>query len=185
MGAEPSDNTCSSGEPLRSFFAAWLSDDEVVRWRAFAERVPWATYEQDPAWARIAEGGGQSRLRRASFFWSERGGEICLTALGVRRRLPLTKRAFWEFEKGPVFLDAAVLDEWLTWLTGTLRRDVARLRIEPGMPLAAGGDDVETLLEWHGFVRRRSELRPAAKSRSRVCLESRSALRTRLWDGTY
>jgi len=147
----------SSGAPLASFFAAWLADDDASHWRAFAQRVPWASYQQDPAWAPIEECGERPGVRKVFHFWSERAGEICLTALGVRRRLPLTARAFWEFNKGPTFVDVEVLDAWLAWLVGTLRRDAARIRIEPAMPLATGGDDVETLLERHGFVRRRSD----------------------------
>ena len=93
--------------------------------------------------------------RQPIFFWAERDGAICLTALGVRRRLPVPGRVFWEFKKGPTVLDSGVLDQWLGWLVGALGREVARLHVEPAVPLDEGGDDVETLLERHGFVRRR------------------------------
>jgi len=42
-----------------------------------------------------------------------------------------------------------------SWLLPELERDAVRVRIAPQWVLAAGGDDVETLMERHGFQRRR------------------------------
>ena len=80
---------------------------------------------------------------------------VCLTAVGVKRSLPVPGRAFWEFDKGPTFVDVEALDEWLTWLLARLGRQAARLRMAPPAPLCGIGDDVETVLERHGFQRRR------------------------------
>ena len=80
---------------------------------------------------------------------------MCLTALGVRRRLPVPGRVFWEFEGGPVVLEPAVLDEWLTWLTATLGHEAGRLRVQPAWALDEAGDQMESILDAHGFVRRR------------------------------
>jgi peptidoglycan pentaglycine glycine transferase (the first glycine) len=140
---------------LRFFCAPSLNEDQVALWREFAERVPWAHYFQDPAWGEIERRGTGMGAREPWFFWAEAEGNICLTAIGVRRRLPVPGRVFWEFNKGPTFLDATVLDEWLPWLLSRIRPRTARLRVAPAMPLDQGGDDVETLLERHGFVRRR------------------------------
>lgn len=146
----------SARSPLQFCFAAWLDSDQVLRWRKFASLIPWADYQQDPMWAEVEECGCPSGERRTFFFWAERNGELCLTALGVRRRLPVPGRVFWEFRRGPLFVDPEVLDEWLTWLDRTIGRETARLRVEPSLPLDAGGDDVESMLEGHGFVRRRA-----------------------------
>jgi hypothetical protein len=141
---------------LRFLCAASLDETQLRRWREFAGRVPWAHYLQDPAWAEVERHGSGTGARRPFFFWAEFDGAICLTALGVQRRLPIPGRAFWEFKKGPTVLDSGVLDEWLGWLVRALGREAARLHVEPAMPLDAGGDDIETLLERHGFVRRRA-----------------------------
>ena len=133
----------------------------MERWRAFAGAVPWAHYLQDPAWGEIerrdrADGESAWSLRQPWFFWAERDGALRLTALGMRRPLPLPRRAFWEFAKGPVFDSVEALDEWLPWLRDRLGHDAARLRVAPPVPLGDGGDDVETVLERHGFRRRRT-----------------------------
>lgn len=141
---------------IRYFCASRLTEAQLERWRAFAEHVPWAHPLQDPAWAEIERQGSGMSLREPVFFWSELDGAVCLTALGVRRRLPIPGRTFWEFKKGPTFLDAGVLDEWLAWLVDAVGCEAARLHVEPAVPLDEGGDDVETLLERHGFVRRRA-----------------------------
>jgi hypothetical protein len=110
----------------------------------------------DPRWAETERLGSGIGARRPYFFWAEHGGEIALTAIGVRRQLPVPGRAFWEFKKGPTFVDRDVFDEWLAWLVPTLGRDAVRLRVAPSVPLDEVGDDVETILERHGFVRRRT-----------------------------
>ena len=148
------ETTRDRDDALRFRWSPHLDGAQAQAWRSFAERVPWAHYRQDPAWAEVECGaGGDSRA--PVFFWAERGDEIRLTALGIRRRLPVPGRVFWEFDKGPTFLDAADLDEWLTWLRGRLGREAARLRLAPPMPLEQGGDDVETALERLGLERRR------------------------------
>ncbi|MGO8682997.1 MAG: lipid II:glycine glycyltransferase FemX [Thermoleophilia bacterium] len=79
-----------------------------------------------------------------------------MTALGVRRRVPLPGRAFWEFNNGPTFLETTAFDDWLAWLDGARGHDVARLRLQPAMLLDERGDETETILEQHGFVRHRA-----------------------------
>ena len=139
---------------LRFFRADRLDEAQMQRWREFAAQVPWANHLQDPAWAHV-EAGASGASRKPSFFWAELDGGILLTALGVRRALPVPGRAFWEFKKGPTILDATHLYDWLAWLSQELRHDVARLHVEPPIPLAEGGDDVETTFDRSGFVRRR------------------------------
>lgn len=138
----------------RFFCASSLTASQITRWREFAESVPLAHYSQDPVWAEIEREAG-SGSRRPIFFWTERDGSFRLTAVGLRRSLPMPRRAFWEFPKGPTFLEAEALDEWLPWLRARLGREAARLRMAPSMPLSPTGDDVETILEIHGFTRRR------------------------------
>lgn len=156
MRPRPEKETSSRDAALRYFHAARLSDAQRDRWREFADRVPWAHYLQDPAWAEVERSGSGAGSRQPFFFWAEDDGEICLTAIGVRRRLPIPGRTFWEFKKGPTILDGAVLDGWLAWLADDLGHEVARLHVEPAVPLDDGGDDVETALERCGFVRRRA-----------------------------
>ena len=147
--------TCGNAATLRYFAADRLTRRQVDAWRSFAAEVPSAHYLQDPAWATVELQGSRTGVRRPFFLWVERGGVVCLTALGVRRRLPVPGQTFWEFNRGPNFVDADVFDEWLAWLVGHRSRGVARLRLQPPLPLAQGGDDVETMLERHGLVRRR------------------------------
>jgi len=137
------------------FYAAQLDDVQRAKWAALAARVPWSHYMVDPQWAQVESTSGESSSRRPYFFWAERNGEVCLTAVGLRRSIPLLPRSLWEFNKGPTFTDSGVFDEWLVWLCGVLKRDAARLRVGPPMPLDEGGDDVESTLERRGFVRRR------------------------------
>lgn len=139
---------------LEFFRTTRLEEGQVRRWRDFASRVPWPHYRQDPDWAETERYGRGMARHEPWFFWAESRGAICLSAIGVERRLPVPGYAFWEFGKGPTVLETGVLDEWLSWLLPTMGRGVARLRIEPAMPLdQGGGSDVETLLERHGFVR--------------------------------
>jgi hypothetical protein len=141
---------------LRHFMAGRLDRDQVRRWREFAEKISWSHYQQDPAWAGVERRGSGMRSRQPFFFWSELDGVIALTALGVRRRLPVPGRVFWEFSLGPLVCDGVVLDDWLSWLCSALGREAARVRVQPAAPLDEGGDDFETLLERQGFVRRRA-----------------------------
>ncbi len=154
--AAPASPAASPAAGLRYFAAPRLDGEQPLRWREFAHGVPWASYHQDPAWAEVERCGSGSTARQPFFFWAERDGVICLTALGVRRHLPLPGRVFWEFNRGPLVLDSAVLDDWLSWLGGRLGREAARLRVQPAMRLDAGGDDAETILERQGFARRRA-----------------------------
>jgi hypothetical protein len=146
----PVDSTC-----LRFYSAPCLDAAQQRSWRAFADTVPWAHYLQDPAWAEVERRGIGGNARAPQFFWAVAGEEILLTAMGVCRRLLVPGRVFWEFNHGPLFRDAGVFDAWLDWLDEWLGRSAARLRVQPAMPLDAGGDDLETLLERHEFARRR------------------------------
>ena len=141
----------NGGAATRFYAARSLGTAMTQRWREFADDVPWAHYRQDPAWAEIERDENQEPW----FFWSERDGQLRLTALGLRRRLPVPGRVFWEFPRGPTFRELEDLDEWLPGLLTRVGREVARLRLSPPVPLHEGGDDVETLLERHGLVRRR------------------------------
>ncbi|MEZ5125354.1 MAG: GNAT family N-acetyltransferase [Thermoleophilia bacterium] len=147
--------TQSDTPAVRFNYATSLSSNDVDRWRAFARRVPWAHYKQDPSWAEVVCSPEADGSRQPVFFTVERDGELCLTALGIRRRVPVPGRVFWEFEKGPVFADNDALEAWLNFLLARVGHEAARLRLAPSMPLAEGGDEVETILERAGFTRRR------------------------------
>jgi hypothetical protein len=137
-----------------SFFCArQLSEEQVARWRDLADQIPWAHYRQDPAWANMDPYGSGMSKREPWFFWGESGGALCLTAIGVRRRLPVPGYVFWEFNKGPSFVDGTVLNEWLPWVVSRVRRGAARMHMEPATPLDQGGDEIRTILERHGLVR--------------------------------
>ena len=157
MTGRRSDDGAAGRSSLKFDRASLLDAAQVLRWREFAQRVPWAYYLQDPAWAHAEETVSAPGSRQPHFFWAEAGGEIQLTAIGVRRRLPIPGRSFWTFKKGPLVLETDVLDRWLDWLTDDLGREVARLHVEPAAPLDEGGDELlETALERAGFVRRRT-----------------------------
>ena len=138
------------------FCAPRLNDDQVERWRTFIRQCPTARYTQDPAWAEVERRGTGLQARRPYFFWCEQDGRICLTAVGVRRRLPIPGRVFWEFENGPTVLEPAVLDDWLGWLLSSMGRETARLILQPAMLLDEVGDQMETVLDARGFARRRT-----------------------------
>lgn len=142
--------------PQLSFHCArTLSGQQRARWAELAATVPWAHYRQHPDWGEIERRDGTGGARLPVYFWAEREGTVCLTAIGVRRTLPIPGRVFWQFDKGPVFNDVDVLDGWLPWMVARVKRESARLRLAPPVPLPDGGDDVETLLEQHNFTRRR------------------------------
>jgi hypothetical protein len=145
----------SQDSGLGFYHASRLNADQVAAWREFAARVPWAHYSQDPIWAAAKHDSKATRYGEPWFFWAERQGAICLTAIGTRRRLPIPRGIFWQFGKGPEFLDVGVLDEWISWFLSSVCRGAARVCMAPAMPLRSGGDDVETVLERHRFVRRR------------------------------
>ncbi len=147
----------SQDEQLVFYCTRSLVDDQMTRWRSFASELPSAHYRQDPMWAEIERSGKRREAREPWFFWGEVGGSICLTAVGVRRRLPIPGHAFWEFNRGPNFVDAAALDKWLPWLLTWVGRGTARVRVQPPTRLNEGGDDVETVLERHGFERHRMQ----------------------------
>jgi peptidoglycan pentaglycine glycine transferase (the first glycine) len=141
---------------VRCYCAPTLDPGILARWHDFDVTVPWAHFRQDPAWAPIESDAHTGGARQAYYFWAQRDGAICLTGIGVRRRLPVPGRVFLEFQKGPTFRDEAAFDAWLAWIKDALGGEVARLRVSPALPLDAGGDDVETLLERRGFRRRRT-----------------------------
>lgn len=138
------------------FYSAQIDERLSARWHEYIDRASWAHYMADDRWAETERCGSGLTARRPFFFWAEEGGEICLTAVGVRQQLPIPGRAFWEFKKGPTFIDRDLFGPWLDWLVPALGRDAARLRVGPPVPLDDGGDDIETVLERHGFVRRRT-----------------------------
>ncbi len=141
---------------VAAFAAVRLSAAQRDAWRDFADAAPHASYAQDPDWADVERDPAHGQAREPRFFWAERDGRLCLTALGVRRRLPVPGRVFWEFEGGPVVSEPAVLDDWLTWLTKALGHESGRLRLQPAWALDEAGDQMESILDAHGFLRRRS-----------------------------
>ncbi len=157
MASDSKEKANSQGEALTFFCAPKLDEDQVARWHEFADRVPWAHYSQDPVWAETERDRGGMASGEPWFFWAEAQGTICLTAVGIRRRLPIPRGIFWKFDKGPTFLDAAVVDEWVSWLLPRIGRGAARVRMAPATPLDSGGDDVETILERQGLIRRRAQ----------------------------
>lgn len=132
-----------------------LTAAQTAAWREFAAAIPWAHYRQDPAWAETERGEGLLSAREPWFFWGEKDGSLCLTATGIRRRLPVPGYVFWEFNYGPTFADPEVFAAWLDWLPAGLGRGAARVRVQPPAPLETGGDDMETLLESQGYSRDR------------------------------
>jgi hypothetical protein len=132
-----------------------LTATQLAAWRTFAAAVPWAHYRQDPAWAETERQEGRLGAREPVFFWGEKDDCLCLTATGIRRRLPIPGYVFWEFNYGPTFADPDAFAGWLAWLPAGLGRGAARLRLQPPLPLTPSGDDIETLLEGHGFSRER------------------------------
>jgi len=132
-----------------------LCADQAKRWEEFVAASPSRHYKQAPRWAEVERRDDRFEVRRPLYFWCESDGELVLTGLAVRRRLPGTRYSFYEFNRGPVFRDQEILNDWLEWALPTLRRDAVRLRLAPQWLLAEGGDDVETVLERHGFRRRR------------------------------
>jgi peptidoglycan pentaglycine glycine transferase (the first glycine) len=134
-----------------------LSPEKMRRWEAFLTRAPGGTFRQSPRWAELERGSRRLESREPVYFRGEENGELVLVGLGMRRGLPFSPYGSYRFEWGPVFTDPAVLDEWLGAVLPQLRRDAVRVKLMPRRPLAEGGDDVETVLERHGFVRRRLE----------------------------
>jgi len=141
-------------EAVYRFHAATEIDERrVAEWRSFALTTPAPHYRQDPAWAAVETDG--TSTRRPIYLWGELDGELCLTALGLLRRLPVHRRAFLEIVKGPLVRDAGVLEAWLDWLTVSARPRVARIHVQPALPVDAEGDAAETTLERAGYVRQR------------------------------
>jgi hypothetical protein len=138
------------------FAASRLTDAQAERWRELAAQSPAASYSQDPAWADVECAAARAGERTPRFFWCERDGVLCLTALGVQRRLPVPGRVYWEFDNGPTFVQPAALSEWLAWLRETMGRGIARLSLQPALALDEVGDEVETILDAGGFRRRRT-----------------------------
>lgn len=138
------------------FTAPHLTDAQAERWRELAAQSRTASYSQDPAWAEVERAAAHAGERTPRFFWCERDGVLCLTALGVQRNLPIPGRAFWEFDNGPTFLQPAAFAEWLAWLRATASRRIARMSLQPALALDDVGDEVETILDAGGFRRRRT-----------------------------
>ena len=146
-GSERADVEC--------FVSDALSSEQARRWEGFVAASPSRHYMQSPRWAEVERREDRFEVRRPLFFWCERDGEPVLTGLAVRRRLPGSRLYFYEFNRGPVFRDQTILNAWLEWVLPRLGRDAVRLRLAPQWLLTDGGDDVETVLERHGFRRRR------------------------------
>jgi hypothetical protein len=142
---------------LLPFVTTELTPGQASRWREFNGRAVDACYTQDPLWGEVERRDGSLHERRPYFFWCERDGEICLTALGIRRRLPVPGKVFWRFDRGPTVLTPEDLDEWLAWLLSKIGREAARLTVQPAVRLDETGDQMETVLEARGLVRRRTE----------------------------
>lgn len=152
-----SDRGAASGTAggLRFHAATELKDAGLDAWTTFATTLPLASYQQDPRWAAVERRGQGSSARTPWFFWAETDEGLVLTALGVRRRLPIPGRVFWEFNRGPLCRDDTVLEAWLGWFLARAAAEAARVRVQPAMLLQPEGDRVETLLERLGFVRHR------------------------------
>jgi hypothetical protein len=140
---------------MEFYHSTRLGDDLERGWRDFARAVPCAHYMGDPLWGRIEASEIGPLSPQPHYFWATENDEVCLTAVGLRRPVPISRRGFWEFHRCPTFADPAGLDQWLDWLMPTIHRDAARMRIGPTLPLPEGGDDTETILERHGFTRHR------------------------------
>ena len=155
MSSNDQQRTDTASTVTTCYCAPVLDTRVLALWDDFELTIPWTHFRQARMWAPI-ESDPPGGARQAHYFWAERDGKICLTGIGVRRRLPFTKRMFLEFQKGPTFSDEAALDSWLIWMKASIGDKVARLRVSPAVPLAEGGDDMETLLERRGFRRRRT-----------------------------
>jgi len=137
------------------YVAPRLTAEETARWRGFLATCPAAQYMQDPDWVEVERRGEGMRARRPYFFWCEQDGHVCLTAIGIRRGLPVPGRVFWEFDNGPNVHDPDVLDAWLGWLIERIEPETARLTLQPAHVLDEVGDQMETVLDAHGLLRRR------------------------------
>jgi hypothetical protein len=144
------------GDPECTYHVAPYLEERVLwDWHRLADAVPWSDYRQNPAWAETQRAGSGIHARIPYYFWVERGAELSLTGIGMRRSLPVPGRAFWEFDGGPVFSELSAFENWLPWLVRRIRPDAARIRMAPPATLESIGDDIETVLEAHGFERRR------------------------------
>ena len=141
---------------LQFFHRTSLDAKQLIGWNRFLLSSPRSHYLQSPDWAEVERRTDFIHQREPSFFWAESDGEIRLTALIMRQRLPLPGRRYiYRISKGPVFNDIEVLEQSLPDLMGLLEKDALELQVSPYWELSKGGDEIETALEKSGFTRRR------------------------------
>jgi hypothetical protein len=143
--------------PPHSFAARTISVARARSWDSFVREARAGSFAQSTRWAPVERCDSWLEKREPSFFWCECRGKLALAGLGVRRDFPCSPFADYEFDRGPVFDDPAVFEAWLEATLPRLRHDAVRIRLMPRWRLDEGGDDIETILERQGFVRRRRE----------------------------
>ena len=140
---------------LRSFASDRLSKDMAEAWQVFRESLPDVNYRQDPRWAEVSSTEERWLKRRPTYSWSE-DGALVLTAVILKRTLPVPGRYYYDVPRGPVFASPEVFERWLSWALSRMEHDAVRITMAPQWELRNGGDEIETILERAGFVRRRT-----------------------------
>lgn len=138
---------------LKTFFASSLDDQQVSSWRAFHSLLPGGHYSHDPAWAEVESRLGAKRTCRPVFSWCENEGSLCFTAAGVRRESPIPGWGYYDFLRSPAFESIEYCATWVGQAAARLRSDALVLALSPYLRLDRGGDEVESMLKAHGFVR--------------------------------
>jgi peptidoglycan pentaglycine glycine transferase (the first glycine) len=145
----------SGGGQLRSYASYRLDTATAEAWQIFAQSVSNVDYLQNPRWADVSRTDEWWLKRAPLYCWSESDGTLVLTAVVLRRTLPIPHRYHYSIPRGPVFASPDVFERWLSWALPRMEHDGVRISMAPRCELHDGGDEIETILERAGFVRRR------------------------------
>jgi lipid II:glycine glycyltransferase (peptidoglycan interpeptide bridge formation enzyme) len=140
---------------VQYFLKETLNDDEKKRLSTFVTNNRYGNLYQHPAWTGIAD---NTRITQFIYFWGEESGNIKVSALINRHRLPVLGWTKDTIRRGPVCDNSNILRDSITHLVQLLKaKGSTSLQLNPYWPYPEA-NAVEKTLQAQGF----SEL-PATK----------------------
>jgi lipid II:glycine glycyltransferase (peptidoglycan interpeptide bridge formation enzyme) len=133
---------------MQYFLKESLSEQEKERMSSFVKNNPYGNLYQHPLWPSIFD---TKQLTPFMYFWGEESGNIKVSALIHRHRLPVLGWAKDTISRGPVCANANDLHESITYLIKLLKaKGSTSLQMNPYWPYPEA-EEVETMLSALGF----------------------------------
>jgi lipid II:glycine glycyltransferase (peptidoglycan interpeptide bridge formation enzyme) len=133
---------------MQYFLKESLSEQEKERLRAFVINNPYGNLYQHPLWPSICE---SNRITPFWYFWGEESGNIRVSALIRRHRLPVLGWTKDTITRGPVCANVKDLHESIPYLVSLLKaKGSTSLQLNPYWPYPKA-EEIENILSTLGF----------------------------------